>query len=59
MLQQYKLIAHVMCMSVAAQLGIDLIWPEITNSPVVNYKGQLFSLPFNVHLQPDVGRGDA
>ena len=47
-----------MCMSVAAQLGIDLIWPEITNSPVANYKGQLFSLPFNVHLQPDVGRGD-
>ena len=28
-----------MCMSVAAQLGIDLIWPEITNSPVANYKG--------------------
>ena len=27
-----KLIAHVMCMSVAAQLGIDLIWPEITNA---------------------------
>ena len=32
MLQQYKLIAHVMCMSVAAQIGIDLIWPEITNA---------------------------
>lgn len=27
-----KLIAHVMCMSVAAQLGIELIWPEITNA---------------------------
>lgn len=27
-----KLSAHVMCMSVAAQLGIDLIWPEITNA---------------------------
>lgn len=27
-----KLIAHVMCMSVAAELGIELIWPEITNA---------------------------
>lgn len=27
-----KLIAHVMCMSVASQIGIDLIWPEITNA---------------------------
>ncbi len=27
-----KLIAHVMCMSVAAQIGIDLVWPEITNA---------------------------
>lgn len=27
-----KLIAHVMCMSIAAELGIDLIWPEITNA---------------------------
>lgn len=27
-----KLIAHVMCMSIAAQIGIDLIWPEITNA---------------------------
>lgn len=27
-----KLIAHVMCMSVAAQIGIDIIWPEITNA---------------------------
>lgn len=27
-----KLAAHVMCMSVAAQIGIDLIWPEITNA---------------------------
>lgn len=27
-----KLIAHVMCMSVAAQIGIELIWPEITNA---------------------------
>lgn len=27
-----KVIAHIMCMSVAAQLGMDLIWPEITNA---------------------------
>lgn len=27
-----KLVAHVMCMSVAAQIGIDLVWPEITNA---------------------------
>lgn len=27
-----KLIAHVMCLSVAAQIGIDLIWPELTNA---------------------------
>ena len=27
-----KLIAHVMCMSVAVKLGIELIWPEITNA---------------------------
>ena len=27
-----KLIAHVMCMSVAANLGIELVWPEITNA---------------------------
>lgn len=27
-----KMIAHVMCMSVAAEIGIDLIWPEITNA---------------------------
>lgn len=27
-----KLIAHVMCMCVAAQIGIDLIWPTITNT---------------------------
>lgn len=27
-----KLIAHVMCMSVAAQIGINIIWPEITNA---------------------------
>lgn len=27
-----KLIAHVMCMSIAVQIGIDLIWPEITNA---------------------------
>jgi len=27
-----KLVAHTMCMSVAAQIGIDLIWPEITNA---------------------------
>lgn len=27
-----KLAAHTMCMSVAADLEIDLIWPEITNT---------------------------
>lgn len=27
-----KVIAHIMCMSVAAQIGMDLIWPEITNA---------------------------
>lgn len=27
-----KVIAHIMCMSVAAQIGIDLIWPQITNA---------------------------
>ena len=27
-----KLVAHVMCMCVASQIGIDLIWPEITNA---------------------------
>lgn len=27
-----KVIAHIMCMSVAAKIGIDLIWPEITNA---------------------------
>ena len=27
-----KTIAHIMCMSVAANIGIDLIWPEITNA---------------------------
>lgn len=33
-----KLIAHVMCMSVAAELGMDLIWPEITNAYGVGEK---------------------
>ncbi len=27
-----KVAAHIMCMSVAAKIGIDLIWPEITNA---------------------------
>lgn len=27
-----KLAAHTMCMSVAADIGMDLIWPEITNA---------------------------
>lgn len=27
-----KVAAHIMCMSVAAQIGIELIWPEITNA---------------------------
>lgn len=33
-----KLVAHTMCMSVAAQIGIDLIWPEITNAYGVGEK---------------------
>ncbi len=33
-----KLIAHVMCMSVAAQLGIELVWPLITNAYGVGEK---------------------
>lgn len=27
-----KLVAHTMCMSVAADIGIDLVWPKITNA---------------------------
>lgn len=27
-----KVVAHTMCMSVAANIGIDLLWPEITNA---------------------------
>lgn len=27
-----KLVAHTMCMSIAAELGIDLIWAKITNA---------------------------
>lgn len=27
-----KLAAHTMCMSVAASIGIELVWPEITNA---------------------------
>lgn len=27
-----KLAAHALCMSVAADIGIDLVWPEITNA---------------------------
>lgn len=27
-----KVIAHIMCMPVASELGIELIWPEITNA---------------------------
>ena len=33
-----KLIAHVMCISVAAEIGIDLIWPEIPNAYGVGEK---------------------
>ena len=33
-----KVIAHIMCMSVAAQIGIDLVWPEITNAYGVGEK---------------------
>lgn len=27
-----KVIAHIMCMSVAAELGMELVWPKITNA---------------------------
>ncbi|MGN8831635.1 NAD-dependent epimerase/dehydratase family protein [Selenomonas montiformis] len=27
-----KLVSHIMCMSMAAKLGIELVWPEITNA---------------------------
>ncbi|WP_312642513.1 NAD(P)-dependent oxidoreductase [Hydrogenoanaerobacterium sp.] len=27
-----KVIAHIMCVSVAADIGIELVWPEITNA---------------------------
>ena len=33
-----KLVAHTMCMSVAAQLGIELVWAEITNAYGVGEK---------------------
>lgn len=33
-----KLVAHTMCMSVAAQIGIDLVWPKITNAYGVGEK---------------------
>ena len=33
-----KLVAHTMCMSKAAQLGIELVWPEITNAYGVGEK---------------------
>lgn len=33
-----KLVAHTMCMSVAADIGIDLIWPMITNAYGVGEK---------------------
>lgn len=33
-----KVIAHIMCMSIATQIGIDLIWPEITNAYGVGEK---------------------
>lgn len=33
-----KVIAHMMCMSVAAQLGVELVWPEITNAYGVGEK---------------------
>lgn len=33
-----KVIAHIMCMSVAAQIGMELVWPEITNAYGVGEK---------------------
>lgn len=33
-----KVVAHIMCMCVAAQLGIELVWPEITNAYGVGEK---------------------
>ena len=32
------MIAHIMCMSVAAELGMELVWPEITNAYGVGEK---------------------
>ncbi len=43
-----KTIAHIMCMSVAANIGIDLIWPEITNAYGV---GELSPRMVNTTLQ--------
>ena len=37
-----KLVAHTMCMSVAADIGIDLIWAEITNAYGVGEKSPRF-----------------
>ena len=33
-----KLVAHTLCMSVAADIGIELVWPEITNAYGVGEK---------------------
>lgn len=35
-----KLVAHTMCMSVAADIGIDLVWPQITNAYGVGEKSE-------------------
>ncbi len=33
-----KLVAHTMCMSVAADIGMDIVWPQITNAYGVGEK---------------------
>lgn len=34
-----KMVAHAMCMSVAADIGIDLVWPQLTNAYGVGERG--------------------
>lgn len=50
-----KMVAHAMCMSVAAKLGIDLVWPEITNTYGV---GELSSRMVNTTIRKCI-KGEA
>lgn len=50
-----KMVAHAMCMSVAANLGIDLVWPEITNTYGV---GELSSRMVNTTIRKCI-KGEA